>query len=456
VRRRSFLAAAGAPALAGCTGLQLRRRGSGETDAGPTPNRDPVPESDWERATPRPAWERAAEARIDEHRRSDVTVEVTHDGEPVRGADVELRLLEHAYDFSTAYNVARHRDSPEGSPYRRWVGRLFNDAVFENAHKWRQWASEGGHERTHGVIEFLRRNGVEVSGAPVVWQHDEQDVLPDAVWDALDAGDTDRLRSLIKAHVREIVGHNAAEHGVDEWVVLNEQLGEHVVTDALADAPPTESPPLREWFAIAREAAPAATLSINDYDILSLDRDDHRERYARLVVYLDGGEAPPDEVGFQSHFTGPGERVSAAEQRSRLDRFGALTDADLVVSEFDTVDFDAEEQAAEFLYRFLKVTYSHPETAGFRLWGYWDEQHWAGDAPLFRSDWSRKPGFHAYTDLVFDQWYTDAAGTTDADGTVGTTADLGSYALSVEVDGETVRERREVVSPAPTTLWVAL
>lgn len=457
VRRRSFLATVPAlPALSGCAGFRLRRRDRAGADAEPTPDRDAVPESDWERADPRPEWERAAETRIDDHRRSDVTVAVRRDGEPVADADVELRLLEHAYDFSTAYNVARHRDTPGGAPYRRWVGRLFNDAVFENAHKWRQWAEAGGHERTHGVLDFLRENGVEVSGAPVVWQHDEHDVLPQSVWDALEADDTDRLASLIEDHVREIVGHNAADHGVDDWVLLNEQLTEHVVSDALSDAPATESPPLREWFAIARDAAPSATLSVNDYDVLSLDREDHRDRYARLVEYLDGGEAPPDEVAFQSHFTAAAERITAAEQIARLDRFDSLTDADLVVSEFDTVDFDSEQQAGEYLYRFLKLTYSHPATAGFRLWGYWDDQHWAGDAPLFRSDWSKKPGYHAYTELLFDQWFTDESGATDGEGRFEASADLGSYAVTVELDGERVERRREVDSPGPTTLRVDL
>lgn len=457
VRRRSFLATVPAMAgLTGCAGFDFRQRDGAGTDAGPTPDRDPIPENDWERADPLPEWERAAEARIDDHRRSDVTVEVTRDGEPVADAGVELRLLEHAYDFSTAYNVARHRDTPEGAPYRRWVGRLFNGAVFENAHKWRQWAEEGGHERTHGVIDFLRANGVEVSGAPVIWQHDEHDVLPPEVWDALEADDTERLRSLIDDHLREIVGHNVTDHGVEGWVLLNEQLAEHSLTDALSDAPPTESPPLREWFATAKEAAPAASLAVNDYDILSLDRPDHRDRYARLVEFLDGGDAPPDEVAFQAHFTAPGDRISASEQQARLDRFAALTDADLVVSEFDTVEFESEQRAGEYLYRFLKLTYSHPATASFRLWGYWDDQHWANDAPLFRADWSKKPGYHAYANLVFEQWFTDEQGTTDESGAFAATADLGTYALRVDAGGETVEKRREVRSPEPTTLRVEL
>lgn len=458
MRRRSFLATTTgvAASLSGCAGFSIGpRSGPADSDREPTPDFDSVPESEWVRPGPRPEWEQAADDRIDTHRRSDVTVEVVRDGEPVSDADVRLRLLEHAFDFSTAYNVARHADTDPGDPYRTWVGRLFNEAVFENAHKWRQWAEEGGHARTHGAIEFLRQQGVEVSGAPVIWQDDEHDVLPPAVWDALAADNLDRLRSLLHDHISQLVGHNATAHGVDDWVLLNEQLEEHMVSDALSDAPPTRSPPLREWFATAREAAPEATLSVNDYDILSLDRQKHRHNYVELVSYLLGGDVPPDEVAFQSHFTAASERISAGEQYARMDRFASLGDISLAVSEFDTVDFDSEQQAGEYLYRFLKVAYSHPAMAGFRLWGYWDSQHWAGEAPLFREDWSKKPGFHAYTDLVFDQWFTDETGATDADGRFDATATLGTYRLYVETATGSATTRVEVADPTGETLRIS-
>ncbi|GGN10552.1 endo-1,4-beta-xylanase [Halarchaeum nitratireducens] len=446
--RRHFLAAALAP-LAGCANVDDAETSTSRTDTTAVDDSafEPVPEGDWERADAPPEWERAADRRIDRHRRGDVTVAVSRDGDPVPDADVRLRLRRHAYDFSTAYNVARHWSSDPDGPYRRWVSRLFNEAVFENAYKWRQWTAPDGHQRTHGVITFLRANDVAVAGAPVVWQNHEKDVLPDEVWSAYENGDIDRLRELIDDHVRTLVGHNAGDHGVEDWVLLNEQLGFHDFTDALADAPPTRSPPLRHWFDIARDAAPDATLAVNDYDILTLDRPEHRDRYADLVTYLLGGAAPPDEVAFQSHVTTPDGSIGPAEQYARLDRFAGLGDIDLVVSEFDTPGIADETAAGDYLYRTLKTVYSHPASAGFRLWGYWDDQHWRGDAPLFRADWSKKPGYHAYVDLVFDQWFTDVRGTTDATGEFSTTADLGRYDLRVAADPETVSDVRAMTDP---------
>lgn len=436
--RRALLAALGASALAGCS----RSRDDSET---PTP--DDVTEGE------RPAWERAADARIDAHRRADLAVAVERDGAPVPDARVDLTLRSHDFDFSTAYNVGRHFAVPEDHPYRRYVGALFNEVVFENAYKWRQWTQPGTHERADDVVAFLRERGLTVAGAPVVWQNRDAAVVPAAVWEAVDAGDDARVRELVREHIETLLGHYVADHGVTQWVFLNEPIGHHALTDALSDAPSATSPVLREWFAHAGDVAPNATLSVNEYDVLSLDRPRHREAYATLVAFLLDGGAPLDEVGFQAHTLGADEAISPTEQWRRLERFAGLGDVDLAVSEFDTPGFDSEERAGAYLYRFLKVLYSHPAATGFRLWGYWDDQHWRDDAPLFYSDWTPKPGYDAYVSLVFDEWHTDEAGRTDDAGVYRTRADLGAYDIAVRVGDERRRVTRALTDPTGETRW---
>ncbi|WP_435066765.1 endo-1,4-beta-xylanase [Haloplanus sp. C73] len=438
--RRSVLAAL-AGALAGCS--------TGDDSTSTPTAAENRSFTDGER----PAWERAADRRIDAHRRSDLSVSVRHAGAPVEGATVDLTLRRHAFDFSTAYNVRRHFEVSEGHPYRTYVSDLFNEAVFENAHKWRRWVQPGVHERADEIVEFLRDRDVTVAGAPVIWQHPEVDVLPDEVWAALEADDDERLRELVREHVRTILGHYVDDHDVTQWVFLNEPLEQHVITDALSDADPWRSPPLREWFALAGDVAPSATLAINEYDILALDRARHRDRYATLIRYLLADDAPLDEIAFQGHTMAESERLTPAEQWRRLERFAALGDVDLVVSEFDTPGFDSEATAGAYLYQFLKILYSHPAAAGFRLWGFWDGQHWEDDAPLFRRDWTPKPGYYAYIDLVFDQWHTDETGTTDDDGAYRTRADLGTYDVTVEVDGLRQQATRSLRDPSGETEW---
>ena len=446
MRRRAFLASTLA-ALAGCN---MRPADGGETStpARTTVSSSALPEPDDPPGADGAAWERAAEERIDRHRRTDLVVEaVDAAGDPLADVPVSVTLRSHAVRFGTAYNVARFRGLDADHPYRRYVGDLFNEAVLENAYKWRRWVAPDGHERTHPPIEFLRRSGVTVSGAPVVWQRPEAEVMPESVWEAMEADDPERLRRLVTDHVERIVGHYAGDHDVTHWVLLNEQLGANAITDYLTDAAPERAPPLREWFATAREAAPEATLSVNDYDTLTGDRPAFRDRYADLVSFLAGGEAPPDEVGFQGHHTAADERIAPAELYDRLERFADLGDHALAVTEFDTPGIADEAAAGAYLYRYLKTAYSHPRVTGFRLWGFWDEQHWAGNAPLFRADWTPKPAYDAYASLLFDQWHTDASGRTDAEGCFRIRADLGRYGVRVEGPAGPRTVERAVTDP---------
>lgn len=447
MRRRSVLAAVVAGALAGCATSDNDQTHVATTPEAPSSVPD-TPGNDWERPGSRPAWERAADRRIDEHRRTELTVAAD------AGVEVEVAMIAPAYQFSTAYNVARHRALPDGHPYREWVGRLFTDAVFENAYKWRRWLQPGTHEEMHDVMTFLRERGVRVSGAPVVWQRRTEDVVPERMWDAVDAGRPDRVAALVDDHVRDLVGHWVGDHGVTEWVLVNEPLDANALARTIAPGDERTSPtPLREWFRVANDAAPNGRYGVNEYDILAKDRPAYRDDYAALVKYLANGDAPPDEVAFQGHTLGMEETVSSPELVARLDRFAGLGDHDLVVSEFDTPGFSSEQVAGDYLYWFLKTVYSHPDTVSFRLWGYWDGQHWRDDAPLFRADFSKKPGYHAYANLVFDQWWTHETGAL-TDGAFSTTADLGRYRLTVRGDDWERHVVANVTDPTGVTVRV--
>jgi hypothetical protein len=102
--------------------------------------------------------------------------------------------------------------------------------------------------------------------------------------------------------------------------------------------------------------------------------------------------------------------------------------------------------------------FSHPATVGFLMWGFWDEIHWQGNAPLFRADWSTKPAYDVYVDLVFDQWWTDESGRTGPDGIYRTRAFLGEHRVTVRTPDATETVARTVTldTPGTTTVTVSL
>jgi endo-1,4-beta-xylanase len=111
------------------------------------------------------AWRKAAEARIENIRKGNLTVVVKDTaGKPVRAAEVSVRMRKHAFHFGTAVNgvaLAGKRESAENlERYKQEIVRLFNFSVMENATKWPQWSVvESGHAGGGGLAARKRIAG---------------------------------------------------------------------------------------------------------------------------------------------------------------------------------------------------------------------------------------------------------------------------------------------------------
>ena len=147
---------------------------------------------------------------------------------------------------------------------------------------------------------------------------------------------------------------------------------------------------------------------------------------------LDAG-APIDGIGLQSHFDSnltPPSRVLEL-----IDQFAAFG-KDLQVTEFDVSVADEQVQA-DYTRDFLTICFSHPAMKGFMIWGFWEGAHWKPSAAMIRRNWSTKPNYDAWNDLIYRQWWTDTRGVTAADGVFRTRAFLGDYDIEVTIDGVT-------------------
>ena len=403
-------------------------------------------------------WEAAAEERIQQHRTSDLTVEVTNSaGDPVEGADVSVAMQEHEFGFGTAISAGHLVDeTSEGDPYREHVSDLFNLAVLGNHHKWRFW--EESRDTADAATEWILDQGLDLRGHVCLWANvSAWAVPPDVVsamgreWDANGVEDPELdpeyVRNRTHEHIQDILEYYGDD--ITEWEVVNEVIhkpgfvkavnGVKATEDTtLEDPDPVEAPVLREWFQTARDAAPEGMpLGFNDYNTLTGPYESTRSQYERQIEYVSGGDAGLDFVGVQCHFN-QNSALSPQQVMAGLDRY-AQHDVRLRITEFDMSDEGwPEEDKAEFFRKFLKTAFSHPAVDDFLVWGIIDTLHWRDDAPFFAKDWEEKPALEEYRTLVFDEWWTEESGTTDDAGTLGTTGFKGTYEVTASIDGETV------------------
>lgn len=375
-------------------------------------------------------WRQAARARIEKHRKGDLVIRVTDaGGKPIRGAQINVAMTRHQYPFGACVNESFFADSentPDGQKYRDAIKKYFNHAVLEGGHKMRGWASANQRAKTVKTVSGLRDLGLTVRGHTLVWPGWGN--LPDSLkkqYDDTKAAQGEEaakafLRTRVRDHVTEIVG--AFKGQLTDWDVINETKTNHALMDILGEDI------MVEWFQVARAVEPTIPLYLNDFKLLTGEHLPNFERHVKLL--LDKG-APLTGLGEQGH----GSALPIEQILANLDRL-AKFNLPIKITEFDTVTPD-EQLQADYTRDFLTAAFSHPSTAGFIMWGFWDGRHWLGDAPMFYPDWSLKPSGQAWIDLVHKEWWTRASGTADARGHYQTRGFLGDYDITVTHNGKT-------------------
>ncbi len=364
-------------------------------------------------------WRAAAAARIERHRKGDLTVRVTDGaGRPVPGAKVAVAMRRHAFGWGSAVTVKGIlRQDADGEKYRAIIEKHFSRVVFENDLKWGSWDNPAHHASILQALDWLRERRIDVRGHCLVWpswKNTPRDLQ--ALKD-----DPDKLRARINAHIAHEV--STLKGRLIDWDVINEPYTNHDLMKVLGDAE------MIAWFKLARQHDPQVNLYLNDYAILSgggMDRA-HQDHFERTLRFLKQGGAPINGLGMQAHFGGtptPPERMLAI-----LDRFAALGLA-ISITEHD-MDTQDEQLQADFTRDFLTVAFSHPAVVALLTWGFWENSHWRPNGAFYRSDWSVKPAGQVWLDLVARTWWTDETVTAGADGTARTRGFLGDYVITV-------------------------
>ncbi len=369
------------------------------------------------------SWRAVAEARIERIRKGELVVQVEdRDGRPVPGVRVEVRMLRPAFGWGTAVSARLLlADGADAERYRRTILDNFNMAVLENDLKWPQW--ERDRQPALAALRWLHENGItRVRGHTLVW--------PGWRWLPPDlknlTGDPESLRQRVLAHIRDEV--SATRGLLEDWDVVNEPYTNHDLLDILGREE------MARWYREAREFDPKPVLYLNDFNIIEEGGRDEKHRwhfYETIRFLLDRG-APLGGIGIQGHFREP----TPPEKILEIFDLFAEFNLPIRITEFDFETKD-EHLQAEFTRDFLTVCFSHPRVDAFLMWGFWEGRHWRPDGAMLRKDWSEKPVYRVWRELVHGRWRTEGEGVTGADGSFRLRAFRGEY--QIRAGGRTLR-----------------
>ena len=241
------------------------------------------------------------------------------------------------------------------------------------------------------LAEFAARNGLLFRGHTLLWNRPERFPawLTDYDFGTRPATAAERV---LRSHIATVCTHY--RDSVFAWDVINEtidpgngQLRQSVLSQRLG-------PQLIDIaFHAAREAAPGARLTYNDYMGWGPGSAEHRAGVLRMLQQAKARAVPIDALGVQSHLdTGPAQ---PAEWRHFLDEVASLG-LDIVITEFDVDDgllagdAASRDQATAALARtYMDLMLSYPQLKYVLTWGMVDRYSWLQDRSA-RSDGTPK------------------------------------------------------------------
>jgi len=364
------------------------------------------------------SWKTEANTRIDEIRRRDLRIRVVDEqSRPLPGVRVNLEQKRKAFPFGAAVNWMLLKNAQ----YQEFFKSHFNWAVFENESKWYSNERIPGQEdyaTADALYQWCRDNGIPVRGHCIFWAPEKWQMQ----W-VKDLNPED-LRAAVQRRLDGVVRHFAGRFA--HWDVNNEMLHGSFFRDRLGED-------IIPWmFRRARELDPKAKLFVNEFNILSADKDFKEiqlDEYIAQIRRLLAQGAPIDAVGIQGHIWAEDIADHPELLKARLDKVAALG-LPIWVTEFDAADADeiSNAQKLEVVYR---TAYGHPGVEGIVTWIFWAGSSWRGpNGGLARQDWSLTEAGRRYESLM-GEWSTNVAGTADAKGQFSCRGFFGDYSATV-------------------------
>lgn len=395
-------------------------------------------------------WRALAEERIETLRKADLTVNVkSSNGNLIENAEVKVEMLKHKFGFGSALVTCRFQGNDcydatyvEKLQNLDGEGHGFNVGVTENALKWDGWEEEwlGSPDETAAAIQYLADNGIEMRGHTLFWPG--YNMMPDDI--VQNKNDLDYLRNRIAGRIDEMINHPVLSQHIREWDVLNEITTNRDIELAFKNDPNFDSGReiYQEIIKDVKTIDPDVKLYVNDYIVLSGGGSGSNvvDRYMSYLDEMHESDNGFDGIGFQGHIGS--NPTSILKLESVWNEFYERYGKPLKVTEYDVNELVDPEIQASYMKDFLTMTFSHPAMEAFIMWGFWDGNHWKGNAPMFDMQWNLKLGGQAFIDKVFKDWWTNENSASDANGSTTIRGFKGKYKVSVTVNG--VVQEKEV------------
>lgn len=378
----------------------------------------------------------SAKASIEKFRKGAIQITVVDEsGRPVRDAALSIKQISHAFKFG-CYLKIDDLDSAKLSNYQRRFSSLFNYAVIgtywdatENKRNEENWT---WFDRE---FEIARQMGMQIQAAPVLWGTNKYGTpawLP---------RETSELRAALDRRVRSVVSRST---NVADWEIVNEPLAGK--RDVFASLGTDEY--ISAAFRAAQQAAPNGRRLINEFGVFGslAEHNYNRGRYYDLIQRLLANNVPIDVIGIQAHANG--EWFEPADVADQLKRYASLGKP-VQITEFSaqTANFNDrrlpqaitgqyrsgtwdDDKQAEFYREFYTVAFGDPNVEAIVTWGLDDERAWLPGIGLVDDQGEPKVAFRELDRLINNEWKTNAAARTNANGVHRSSGFLGEYEIT--------------------------
>jgi len=377
------------------TAVQLYLEGS-PAEAEPLLDAVSLVVGDDTNTTPGGSWEEQANARIDQLRKNDLTIQVQNVDPAVDPADIyiELNQLRHRFPFGTALNGHKIRQCAESGIddlYCSFAKDNFNYIVLENAMKWESIEPNRGqfrYENADATLAWANERGMRARGHTLFWAvpghqtpHWVEELYGNDLVDA------------VQEHVDNAMSHFGGK--VKAWDVNNEMIHGSFFVDQSGD-----SAIRLKMFQWAHQKDPELLLFVNDYNIIAGNEE---SKYRKLIQNLLDQGAPISGIGVQGHFGGHAINIDwVTEIITDLAQFNLP----IWVTEFDWSGNNADHaEHAVQLENFYRLMFSLEVVHGVIMWGFSDQAHWKPEAAIVNgADLEPNAAGDAYLRLIHSEW----------------------------------------------------